>query len=158
MASQLLLGANKTTDHGGAGHVFKFGTVGIIENRRNFGIALRVAAFESARKYKDVSDIRQQPDARSQQWLAHMPPPNMRRFLAAFSRIRLSDTEPRFVCAACGSRGAAVRPDFNWGYDGASSWLLVEAYSSMIRNAEREGLGFGASRSSSAVVIALMID
>ena len=27
--------------------------------------------------------------------------------------IRLSDIEPRFVCAACGHRGADVRPD--WG-------------------------------------------
>jgi hypothetical protein len=28
--------------------------------------------------------------------------------------VRLSDIEPRFVCAACGKRGAEVRPDFNW--------------------------------------------
>jgi hypothetical protein len=28
--------------------------------------------------------------------------------------LRLSDIEPRFVCAACSRRGAAVRPDFNW--------------------------------------------
>jgi hypothetical protein len=28
--------------------------------------------------------------------------------------IRLSDLEPRFVCGACGKRGADVRPDFNW--------------------------------------------
>jgi hypothetical protein len=27
---------------------------------------------------------------------------------------RLSDIEPHFVCAACGKRGADVRPDFNW--------------------------------------------
>jgi hypothetical protein len=27
--------------------------------------------------------------------------------------LRLSDSEPRFVCAACGKRGAEVRPDFN---------------------------------------------
>jgi len=26
--------------------------------------------------------------------------------------IRLSDIEPRFVCAACGRRGADVRPDW----------------------------------------------
>jgi hypothetical protein len=26
----------------------------------------------------------------------------------------LSDIEPRFVCSACGERGADVRPDFNW--------------------------------------------
>jgi hypothetical protein len=28
---------------------------------------------------------------------------------------RLSDIEPRFVCAACGKRGADIRPDFNRG-------------------------------------------
>jgi hypothetical protein len=28
--------------------------------------------------------------------------------------VRLSDLEPRFVCSACGKRGADVRPDFNW--------------------------------------------
>jgi hypothetical protein len=28
--------------------------------------------------------------------------------------VRLSDIEPRFVCATCGKRGAEVRPDFNW--------------------------------------------
>ena len=28
--------------------------------------------------------------------------------------LRLSDIEPRFVCQAYGSRGADVRPDFNW--------------------------------------------
>jgi hypothetical protein len=27
---------------------------------------------------------------------------------------RLSDLEPRFVCQACGQRGADIRPDFNW--------------------------------------------
>jgi hypothetical protein len=26
--------------------------------------------------------------------------------------LRLSDLEPRFVCQACGKRGADVRPDF----------------------------------------------
>jgi hypothetical protein len=26
---------------------------------------------------------------------------------------RLSDLEPRFICAACGKRGADVRPDFS---------------------------------------------
>jgi hypothetical protein len=26
--------------------------------------------------------------------------------------IRLSDIEPRFICSACGKRGADVRPDF----------------------------------------------
>jgi hypothetical protein len=28
--------------------------------------------------------------------------------------VRLSDIEPRFVCTACGKRGADVRPDFHW--------------------------------------------
>jgi hypothetical protein len=28
--------------------------------------------------------------------------------------LRLSDVEPRFVCSACGRRGADVRPDFSW--------------------------------------------
>jgi hypothetical protein len=28
--------------------------------------------------------------------------------------VRLSDIEPRFICSACGKRGADVRSDFNW--------------------------------------------
>jgi len=28
--------------------------------------------------------------------------------------MRRSDIEDRFVCRACGKRGADVRPDFNW--------------------------------------------
>ena len=28
--------------------------------------------------------------------------------------MRLSDIEPRFVCQACGKRGADVRPNFHW--------------------------------------------
>ena len=28
--------------------------------------------------------------------------------------MRLFDLEPRFVCSACGKRGADVRPNFNW--------------------------------------------
>ena len=28
--------------------------------------------------------------------------------------VRLSDLEQRFICSACGKRGADVRPDFNW--------------------------------------------
>jgi hypothetical protein len=28
--------------------------------------------------------------------------------------VRLSDLEPRFVCKACGKRGANVRLDFSW--------------------------------------------
>jgi hypothetical protein len=32
--------------------------------------------------------------------------------------VRLSDNEPRFICQACGRRGADVRPD----------WQSAEAY------------------------------
>jgi hypothetical protein len=32
--------------------------------------------------------------------------------------VKLSDIEPRFVCTACGKRGADVRPDFNWNAQG----------------------------------------
>jgi hypothetical protein len=28
--------------------------------------------------------------------------------------VRLSDLEPRFVCQACGKRGADIRPNFDW--------------------------------------------
>jgi hypothetical protein len=28
--------------------------------------------------------------------------------------VRLSDLEPRFICSACGKRGADIRPDFDW--------------------------------------------
>jgi len=28
--------------------------------------------------------------------------------------VRLSDLEPLFTCTACGTKGADVRPDFNW--------------------------------------------
>ena len=30
--------------------------------------------------------------------------------------MRLSDLAPRFICLACGKRGADVRPDFSWGW------------------------------------------
>jgi hypothetical protein len=33
--------------------------------------------------------------------------------------MRLSDLEPRFICTACGKRGADVRSDFDWDKDGA---------------------------------------
>ena len=29
-------------------------------------------------------------------------------------RLRLSDIKSRFVCTACGKRGADVRANFNW--------------------------------------------
>jgi len=32
--------------------------------------------------------------------------------------IRLSDLELRFVCTACGQRGADIRPDFHWDKPG----------------------------------------
>jgi hypothetical protein len=32
--------------------------------------------------------------------------------------MRLSDLELRFVCSACGRRGADVRSDFNWNVQG----------------------------------------
>jgi hypothetical protein len=28
--------------------------------------------------------------------------------------VRLSDLEPQFVCKACGTKDADVRPDFDW--------------------------------------------
>ena len=32
--------------------------------------------------------------------------------------VRLSDVEARFVCSACGKRGANVRPNFDWSVKG----------------------------------------
>jgi hypothetical protein len=44
--------------------------------------------------------------------------------------VRLSDIEDRFVCKACGKRGADVRPDFNWdkmpvSHDGVSLTMTL---------------------------------
>jgi hypothetical protein len=39
--------------------------------------------------------------------------------------IRLSDIEPRFVCRACGKRGADIRPDFHWNK--SRRWAIVSA-------------------------------
>jgi hypothetical protein len=36
--------------------------------------------------------------------------------------VRLSDIEPRFVCKACGKRGAEVRPDFESAKMGTAWW------------------------------------
>ena len=33
--------------------------------------------------------------------------------------VRLSDLERRFVCTACGRRGADIRPDVHWDKPGA---------------------------------------
>jgi hypothetical protein len=38
--------------------------------------------------------------------------------------VRLSDIEGRFVCKACGKRGADIRPDFHWDKPG----LLTKGY------------------------------
>jgi hypothetical protein len=40
--------------------------------------------------------------------------------------VRLSDLEPRFVCKACGRRGADVRPDFNWNAGGCIGGMGYE--------------------------------
>ena len=37
--------------------------------------------------------------------------------------LRLSDVEDRFVCQACGKRGADIRPDFNWNATGSAGGL-----------------------------------
>ena len=40
--------------------------------------------------------------------------------------VRLSDLEPRFICSACGRRGADVRPDFDWDKDRALGWAIAK--------------------------------
>jgi hypothetical protein len=40
--------------------------------------------------------------------------------------VRLSDLEPRFVCRACGRRGADIRPDFNWNNCRPLRWVTGE--------------------------------
>jgi hypothetical protein len=42
--------------------------------------------------------------------------------------LRLSDIESRFVCAACGKRGADIRPDFNWNIPAVPSIGIDEAH------------------------------
>jgi hypothetical protein len=32
--------------------------------------------------------------------------------------VRLSELKPKFICSACGKRGADVRPDFDWDKPG----------------------------------------
>jgi hypothetical protein len=48
------------------------------------------------------------------------------RQLGSLSNRRMSDIEPRFVCAAATSVGQTFRPDFNWndsrGKDGPGPW------------------------------------
>ncbi|SHN66537.1 hypothetical protein SAMN05444170_0978 [Bradyrhizobium erythrophlei] len=36
--------------------------------------------------------------------------------------VRLSDLEPRFVCKACGTRGADIRPNFAPARMGTKGW------------------------------------
>jgi hypothetical protein len=43
--------------------------------------------------------------------------------------VRLSDLETRFVCKACGRRGADVRPDFHWDKRPSRRWATVSARS-----------------------------
>jgi hypothetical protein len=51
--------------------------------------------------------------------------------------LRLSDIEPSFVCrAACGKRGADVRPDFNWNRTTVGGMAIVDL--PMRRRARRE--------------------
>jgi hypothetical protein len=38
--------------------------------------------------------------------------------------LRLSNIEERFVCRACGKRGADVRPDFNWNRQPAAMMAI----------------------------------
>jgi hypothetical protein len=36
--------------------------------------------------------------------------------------VRMSDIEPRFVCKACGTRGADIRPNFAPARMGSKAW------------------------------------
>jgi hypothetical protein len=38
---------------------------------------------------------------------------------------RLSDLEGKFTCTACGTRGADVRPDFDWHLKNSGSSLAI---------------------------------
>jgi len=40
------------------------------------------------------------------------------------NQIRLSDLDPKFVCSACGKRGADIRPDFHWDKPARSDYFL----------------------------------
>jgi hypothetical protein len=40
--------------------------------------------------------------------------------------VRMSDLEPRFICLACGKRGADVRPDFNWNAPSKSAMARLD--------------------------------
>jgi len=40
--------------------------------------------------------------------------------------VRLSDLEPRFTCHACGTKGADIRPDFNWEKERATVFFAAD--------------------------------
>jgi hypothetical protein len=40
--------------------------------------------------------------------------------------VRLSDLEPRFICQACGRRGADVRPHFGWELEARTRYALLQ--------------------------------
>jgi hypothetical protein len=40
--------------------------------------------------------------------------------------VRLSDIEARFVCRACGKRGADVRPDLSWKGSWPARWAVAD--------------------------------
>jgi hypothetical protein len=42
--------------------------------------------------------------------------------------IRLSVIEDRFVCSACGKRGAEVRPDFSWDKRPVGAMGILDDY------------------------------
>ena len=50
--------------------------------------------------------------------------------------LRLSDLESRFVCTACGGRGADIRPDFNWDKTKRGA-TMREAFTKAILNDPR---------------------
>jgi hypothetical protein len=41
--------------------------------------------------------------------------------------VRLSDLEPRFICQACGRKGADVRPNFHWEADARRAKVAAAA-------------------------------
>jgi hypothetical protein len=60
--------------------------------------------------------------------------------------VRLSDIETRFVCAACGKRGADVRLDFNWNRSTVLAMMDIGIRSRTIRPAAIRLLALDALR------------
>ena len=48
--------------------------------------------------------------------------------------VRLSDIEPRFICGACGKRGADVGPDFNSDKMPSGASAIVESKPRWVRS------------------------